>query len=80
MLTFVDMYSGWPEFYAIPHKSAQTVATVILKKIIPHHGCPAVLLSDNESEFINAVVQEVCKVLNIYWSGPVLTIRNLMGS
>ena len=66
LLTFVDMYSGWPEFYAIPDKSAQTVATVILEKIIPRHGCPAVLLSDNGTEFINAVVKEVCKVLNIY--------------
>ena len=60
------MYSGWPKFYAIPDKSAQTVATVILEKIIPRHGCPAVLLSDNGTEFINAVLQEVCKVLNIY--------------
>ena len=66
LLTFVDMYSGWPEFYAIPDRSAQTVATVILEKIIPRHGCPAVLLSDNGTEFINAMVQEVCKVLNIY--------------
>ena len=66
LLTFVDMYSGWPEFYAIPDKSAQTVATVILEKIILRHGCPAVLLSDNGTEFLNAVVQEVCKVLNIY--------------
>ena len=41
LLTFVDMYSGWPEFYAIPDKSAQTVATVILERIIPRHGCPA---------------------------------------
>ena len=50
------MYSG----------SAQTVATVILEKIIPRLGCPATLLSDNGTEFINAVVHEVCKVLNIY--------------
>ena len=63
LLTFVDMYS---EFYAIPDKSAQTVATVILEKIILRHGCPATLLSDNRTEFINAVVHEVCKVLNIY--------------
>ena len=60
------MYSGWPEFYAIKDKSAQTVPTIILEKIIPCHGCPAVLLSDNGTEFINAVVQEVCKVPNIY--------------
>ena len=67
LLTFLDIYSGWPELYAIPDKSAQTVATVILEKRILRHGCAAVLLSDNGTEFINALVQEVGKVLNLYW-------------
>ena len=66
LLTFMDMYSGWPEFYPVPDKSAQTVAHVILTKIIPRHGCPATILSDNGTEFVNTVVREICTEMNIF--------------
>ena len=39
---------------------------MILSKIIPRHGCPATILSDNGTEFVNTVVREVCKEMNIY--------------
>lgn len=66
LLTFVDMYSGWPEFYPLPDKSAEGVADIILTKIIPRHGCCLRLLSDNGGEFVNKVVGQVCKTLKIY--------------
>ena len=66
LLTFCDQYSGWPEFFAVPDKSAQTVADIILSEIIPRHGCPQVLLSDNGTEFTNRIVSGICQRFNIY--------------
>ena len=66
LLTCIDMYSGWPEFFPVPDKSAQTVARVLLEEIIPRHGCPGTLLSDNGTEFINAVVTGICEKMNVY--------------
>ena len=60
LLTFVDMYSGWTEFFPVPDKSAETVAKVLLDEIIPRHGCPGTLLSDNGSGLVNSVVQGIC--------------------
>jgi hypothetical protein len=65
MLTIVDLYSGWPEFYAIPDKSAATIARIIIDEFIPRHSCPLHLLSDNGSEFCNEIVDEICKEMNV---------------
>ena len=34
-----DPVSGWPEAYAIPDKSANTIAQLLLSEFIPRHGC-----------------------------------------
>ena len=49
LITFVDICSGWTEFFPVPDKSAETIAKVMLDEIIPRHGCPGTLLSDNGS-------------------------------
>ena len=38
----------------------------MLDEIIPRHGCPGNLLSDNGSEFVNSVAQGICNEYNIY--------------
>ena len=30
---FIDWYSGWPEVFAVPDKTAETVAHVLLEEI-----------------------------------------------
>ena len=35
--TIVDHFSGWPEAWAIPDKSAATIAKLLLDKFIPRH-------------------------------------------
>ena len=37
ILTLVDHFSGWPEAYATPDKSAETVACILLTEFLPRH-------------------------------------------
>ena len=40
IIAFVDWYSGWPEAFAVPDKTADTVAHLIINEIFPRFGCP----------------------------------------
>ena len=51
IVTLVDHFSSWPEAYAVPDKTAKTIAS-----FIPQHGCPRVILSDRGTEFVNHIV------------------------
>ena len=35
---FVDWLSCWPEAFAVPNKTADTVAHLIIEEIYPRHG------------------------------------------
>lgn len=65
MITIIDHLSGWPECYATKDKSAATVARLLLEDFIPRHTCPRVILSDNGTEFVNAVVGLLLSKLKI---------------
>ena len=39
-ISFVDLYSDWPEAFAVPDKSAETVVHLVLDEIIPRHSAP----------------------------------------
>lgn len=66
ILAFVCHYSGWPEAYPLPDKSAQSVAHIFLEKIFPRFGCPQEVVTDNGTENVNAVMKEVFEVLNVH--------------
>ena len=63
--TIVDHFSGWPEAWAIPDKSAATIAKLLLEEFIPRHGCPRVIISDQGTEYCNALLNLVNKELGI---------------
>ena len=63
--TIVDHFSGWPEAWAIPDKSAATIARLLLEEFIPRHGCPKTIISDQGTEYCNALLDIVNKELNI---------------
>ena len=48
----------------IPNKEATTVANAIFEKLIPEHGTPEVLLSNNGKEFTNDTLAYVCQEIN----------------
>ena len=66
IIAFVDWYSGWPEAFAVPDKTAETIAHLIINEIFPRFGCPLELVTDNGSENCNKIVKETLEVLNIH--------------
>ena len=65
IVSFVDWYSGWPEAFAVPDKSADTIANLIIEEIYPRHGSVLELVCDNGTENIYRVVRETLQYLNI---------------
>ena len=59
------MFSGWPEVFPTKSKSAETVAKILMEYIIPRHSCPRVIVSDNGTEFCNAVIVQINAFFNI---------------
>ena len=65
IIGFVDWYSGWPEAFAVPDKSAETVAHLLLEEIIQRYSTPLQIVSDNGSENVNRVMRHTLETLNI---------------
>ena len=65
IINIIDMFSGWPEAFPTKSKSAGTVAKILMKYIIPRHSCPRVIVSDNGTEFCNAVIDQINAFFNI---------------
>ena len=65
IINVIDMFSGWPESFATKSKSAETVAQILIEHIIPRHSGPRVIVSDNGTEFVNAVIDQISAFFNI---------------
>lgn len=65
IISFVDIYSGYPECFPVPDKSAANIVQLLIDEIIPRHSCPLTLLSDNGSENCNNMVRETLKEMKI---------------
>ena len=65
IIAFVDCNSGWPEAFAVPDKTADTVADLIIEQIYPRFGCPLQIVSDNGTENVNKVMKETLAKLKI---------------
>lgn len=64
IVTFVDLFSGWPEAFCVPDKSAETMAQLLIDEILPRYGAPRNLISDNGSEW-GAAFKNVLEEMNI---------------
>ena len=56
IIAFVDWFSGWAEACAVPDKTAETVAQLIIEEIYPRHGCAHQIVSDSGTENVNRTV------------------------
>ena len=65
IVAFVDHYSGWPEEFAVPDKSADTIAQLLIEEVIPRHSCPLQIVSDNGTENVNKIMAETLKEMNV---------------
>ena len=65
ILTIIDHLTGWPEAFTILDKSADTVVSTFINKYLPIHMCLRYILSDNETEFKNNLMDQILKQLGI---------------
>ena len=58
-----DYFSNWTEAFLIKNKCADTVADVLVNKIILRFGMPLVIHSDQGREFENGLMKSLCNLL-----------------
>jgi len=65
LLTYIDHFTRYPEAIPLPNQEAETVARALVTPVFTRHGCPQVLSSDRGTNFMYALFQEMCKLLQI---------------
>ena len=63
ILVITDYFSKWTEAFPIKDKCADTVADVLVNKIILRFGMPLVIHSDQGREFENRLTKSLCSLL-----------------
>ena len=63
ILIIADYFSKWTEAFPIKDKCADTVADVLVDKIILRFGMPLVIHSDQGREFENGLMKSLCNLL-----------------
>ena len=63
ILIIADYFSKWKEAFPIKNKCADTVADVLVDKIILRFGMPLVIHSDQGREFENGLMKSLCTLL-----------------
>ncbi len=64
IIVFSDYYSRWPEAFALPSVEASRIAQLIIDEILARHGAPRTLLSDRGANFLDAIVRQICAIMN----------------
>ncbi len=65
IVTAMDYFTKWPIMKAFKEATAKTVSKFIYQKIICEHGCPEVLQSDQETHFVNRVIEDLTEKFRI---------------
>jgi transposase InsO family protein len=64
-LTMIDWASRWVECVHLEDKTAESVTSAFLKNWVCRFGAPKELITDNESTFMSAVFDGICKRIGI---------------
>ena len=59
----VDMYTKWPEAYALPNQGADTVAQAVMDNFVCRFGCPHGVLSDKGRNFESRLFRGLCDLI-----------------
>ncbi len=62
---YVDYFSRSVILAPLQNKTAEAVAHALISKLFCHYSTPRVPFSVNGAEFHNALLEEICKQLNI---------------
>ncbi|GFV17491.1 hypothetical protein TNCV_1272781 [Trichonephila clavipes] len=60
-----DCATKWIELFALSQASARQCATTLKEEVFMRHGIPRRIISDNGTQFVSAVLQQICITLNI---------------
>ncbi|GFY00195.1 hypothetical protein TNCV_2835521 [Trichonephila clavipes] len=60
-----DCTMKWVELFALSQASARQCATTLIEEVFMRHGIPRRIISDNGTQFVIAVLQQICFTLNI---------------
>ena len=63
ILVIADYFSKWTEAFPMKNKCADTVADILVEKIILRFGMPLVIHSDQGREFENGLMKSLCSLL-----------------
>jgi len=65
VIVATDYLTKWVEARALPDKTASSVAGFLYEDIICRHGAPKELLSDQGTEFLNQLIEEICHLFEV---------------
>ncbi|GFW34754.1 transposon Tf2-8 polyprotein [Trichonephila clavipes] len=60
-----DCATKWVELFALSQASARQCATTLIEEVFMRHGIPRRIITDNGTQFVSAVLQQICFTLNI---------------
>ncbi|GFX53673.1 hypothetical protein TNCV_1596191 [Trichonephila clavipes] len=58
----------WVELFALPNAPAKECAITLIEEVLLKYDIPRRLISDNGTQFVSAVMQQICYLLNIHQS------------
>ncbi|GFV25104.1 hypothetical protein TNCV_1006981 [Trichonephila clavipes] len=65
ILIIEDCTTKWVELFALPNATAKECAITLIEEVLLRYGIPRRLISDNGTQFVSAVMQQICYLLNI---------------
>ncbi|GFW93655.1 uncharacterized protein TNCV_4541841 [Trichonephila clavipes] len=63
-----DCTTKWVELFALLNATAKECAITLIEEVLLRYGIPRRLISDNGTQFVSAVMQQICYLLNIHQS------------
>ncbi|GFU58318.1 retrovirus-related Pol polyprotein from transposon 412 [Trichonephila clavipes] len=60
-----DCATTWVELFALSQVSARECSTTLIEEVFMRHGISRRIFSDNGTQFVSAVLQQICFTLNI---------------
>ena len=60
VIVFLDYLTKWVEAYPLPDQTSETIARVLVDRVICRHGVLREFLSDRGANLLSAVILDVC--------------------
>ena len=65
ILIVEDCSTKWVELFALPNATAEECASTLIEEVFMRYGIPRRCISDNGSQFVSAIMQQVCFLVEV---------------